>query len=457
MPSDVVNGARQISNFVTELERIENQLNLLKKLRIKNNEQLKQIKDLSIKKLQLLNNIDNEGSKIYKLVYGLQNNKNLNNIPKPQILPKPQIVMPKEKEIPAIAQSNSIIPNLSSLTFNNLTKQQKKKYITDLGIDKSELKEFIKLQKYREKNADIISLKKADYNIYKPSGIAQIANKFMKTSADNLINKYPQLFEPIFRHFNMVEMDLLSRSYISVMLFFTLLSLPAIFLFFLALNFAFNLSILMIILISILGMFLTLIGFYFYPASLIGGKNDKIKLELPFALVHMSAVAGSGAQPISIFQLIVESDEYPELKKEIKKILNYVNLFGYNLTNALRNVAQTTPNPEFKELLNGMISTIETGGDLRGYLKEKAEDALNLYKLDRKKQVEALATYAEIYTAILIASPLLMLVTLAIINSIGGNIGGLSVSLIAWLGILGALPLLNIGFMLFINSSQKGL
>ena len=103
-----------------------------------------------------------------------------------------------------------------------------------------------------------------------------------------------------------------------------------------------------------------------------------------------------------------------------------------------------------------MISTIETGGDLRSYLKEKSYDALNTYRLDRKKQVEALATYSEVYTAILIASPLLLLVTLAIINSIGGNLGGLSVVTIAWISILGVLPLLNIGFMVFVNISQKG-
>ena len=171
----------------------------------------------------------------------------------------------------------------------------------------------------------------------------------------------------------------------------------------------------------------------------------------------MSAVAGSGAQPISIFELIADSKEYPELRKEIKKILNYTNLFGYNLTNALRNVAATTPSKELKELLNGMISTIETGGDLKDYLKEKAADTLNTYKLDRKKQVEALSTYSEVYTALLIASPLLLLITFAIINSIGGKIAGLPVTTAAWIGILVFLPMLNIGFMIFVSSSQKGL
>src|SRR3989338_4938601 len=245
-------------------------------------------------------------------------------------------------------------------------------------------------------------------------------------------------------------MELLSRSYVSMMLLFTILALPLSFLFFLALNFAFKLNIGIILLIAFLCTIITALGFYFYPASLIGGKNSKIKLEFPFALVHMSAVAGSGAQPISIFELIAESEDYPELKKEIKKIINYINLFGYDLTTALKNVANTTASPELKELLYGMVSTIETGGDLRGYLKEKAEDALNLYRLDRKKQIEALATYSEVYTSLLIAAPLLLLVTLAIINSIGGNIGGFEVKTLAWIGVAVALPLISIGLLLIL-------
>ena len=441
MPGEIVNSAKNILNYVNELKKTDNLQ----------------------KKKELLGRIDLECSKIYGILITENNQKQVKKVydiklDKSTTLPKPQIVLPKEKTIPSVVlEQDVVVNNFSSTRFRNLTKEEKKKFIKELSIDQEELKSFIKFQKMKRKGKVSKIIGKKDYNIYQPSSIGKTANRFMKKYADKLVAKYPKFFEPLFWNFKMVEMELLSRTYVSMMLFFTLLSFPLIFLFFLALNFAFHLSILLILIISFFGMIFTFFAFYLYPASLIGGKNKKIKLEYPFALVHMSAVAGSGAHPISIFELIAESDDYPELRKEVKKIMNYVNLFGYNLTNALRNVAATTPNPEFKELLNGMMSTIETGGDIKQYLKEKAEDALNTYKLDRKKQVEALATYSEIYTAILIASPLLLLVTLAIINSIGGGFGGLSVITIAWLGILGALPLLNIGFMVFITASQKGI
>ncbi len=470
MSNETINSAKNILSYIESIKTLDNQLDILKKIKVLTPDQKKQITDLSLKRKELLAKIENENAVIFRIINPPQLNipknqqivspvpkpQNLQKIPVPTILPKPQLVLPKQREIPQIALPEQLPKSFESGKFRNLSKEEKKKFIKDLNIKPEELKKFINSQKEKNKGKVKTTTKKEDYSIYKPSKIGVFANKYMKKYADSLVTNHPKFFSLMFTHFKMVEMELLSRTYISMMLLFTILAFPGLFLFFLALNFAFNLSLLNILLISIIGTILTFVGFYFYPASLIGGKKSSIKLELPFALVHMSAVAGSGANPLSVFELIADSDEYPELRKEIKKILNYVNLFGYNLTNALKNVAATTPSPEFKELLNGMISTIETGGDLKGYLKEKAEDALNTYRLDRKKQVEALSTYSEVYTAILIASPLLLLVTLAIINSIGGNIGGLSVSTIAWISILGALPLLNIGFMVFVNLSQKG-
>ncbi len=440
MPGEISRRAKNILDYTEELRKLSGS------------------GSYPIKRKELLEKIESECSKLYEII-----NIGSKDLPKKEIvLPKPQVIPQKEKKPvemrPEIPQA-TLVQQAPEFLIKKLTKEQKKRIIKDLDINYSEIEAFIKLQtaKKRGKKKDKKKLETKIYTVYEPSDMGKFANKYMKKYADSLVAKYPKFFETMFTHFKMVEMEMLSRSYISMMLFFTILSFPAIFLFFLALNFAFHLSILAILGISILGTIGTFVGFYFYPGSLIGGRKSKIKLELPFALVHMSAVAGSGATPISIFELIAESHEYPEMRKEVKKIMNYVNLFGYNLTNALRSVADTTPSPEFKELLNGMISTIESGGDLKDYLKEKSTEALNTYKLDRQKQVEALSTYSEVYTAILIASPLLLLVTLAIINSIGGSFGGLSVIMIAWIGIGGALPLLNIGFMLFVNMSQKGL
>ena len=186
----------------------------------------------------------------------------------------------------------------------------------------------------------------------------------------------------------------------------------------------------------------------------VGSRNRMIKNDLPFVIIHMAAVAGSGAKPLSMFKLIASSGEYRGLEAEIKKILNYVNLFGYNISTALKTVATTTPSPRFRDLLTGMVATIESGGSLKSYLNSMAQDAMHTYSLERKKYVEVLSTYSDIYTGILIAAPLLFIVTLAIINLLGGDIAGVSVKVIALLGTYLVIPLLNIFFLLFLNITQ---
>ena len=459
MPSNILISARNISTYVDQIELLDKKKLELRTSNISSSQKKLLLDEINNKLIILYKRIENDSSWIFRELNRVSG-KVTTPIPISKIpflsmpLPKPQIVLPQiKKELQQEVKQEFI---LTSDTFRNLSQKEKNQYIKEANINYQDLEDFVKLYNKKQKGK-VKEIKKEDYTIYKPSDLGQITNKYMKKYADFLVIKYPKFFDRMFKDFQKVEMEMLSRTYISMMLFFTLLSLPGISLFFLALDFAFHLGLLKIFMISIIGMLLTFLSFYFYPSSLTGGKRKKIKLELPFALVHMSAVAGSGAQPISIFELIAESSEYPELRKEIKKILNYVNLFGYNLGTALKNVANTTPSPEFKELLNGMISTIETGGDLKEYLKEKADDALVTYKLDRNKQVEAQGAYSEVYTSILIASPLLLLVTLAIINAIGGKIGGLDVKVVAWIGVLGALPLLNIGFMFFLTASQKGI
>ena len=117
----------------------------------------------------------------------------------------------------------------------------------------------------------------------------------------------------------------------------------------------------------------------------------------------MSAVAGSGAHPLKIFELIVDSGEYKEIGEEFKKILNYLNLFGYSLSTSLRTVAMNNPSSDLKELLNGMASTVETGGDIKAYLYDKSNDALVRYRLQQRKHLESLQAYSEVYVGILIA------------------------------------------------------
>jgi len=332
------------------------------------------------------------------------------------------------------------------IDFLRLSKEEINQYLRDINITKEDIKRFLIGLKKREMQM----YTKVDYTLYSSSKFGKVANRFVEPLTVYLTRKFPDLFKPLNDALRMVSINMLSKTYISTSLFSGIIA-------FFITGIIFGLILLSIIkgiFIGFVGMVATVFVMYYYPRSMINARRRRIKNELPFAIVHMAAVAGSGTQPINMFILVLESGEYKELDKEIKKIINYVNIFGYNLSTALKIVAASTPSPEFAELLNGIVSTIETGGDLRGYLDGKAIDTLATYKLERKKYVEMIATYSDIYTSILIAAPLLFVTTLTIINVIGGQLGGLSVSTIATVGTFIVIPLLNIAFMVFLNLTQ---
>ena len=248
-------------------------------------------------------------------------------------------------------------------------KKEKIKYLKELNLKEEDIEGFIKRRKKKkEKIEEVIE---RGYTTYKINYLGKVANYFTRDIAYSFVKKNPNLFKRLFQNLRLSGIRMFSRTYASILLFlialgFVLGTLLGVVLF---LKYGMINAVIRGLIFGILVMLLTGFLTYHYPSILIGSRARKIKNELPFVLLTMSAVAGSGANPISIFKLILEAGEYKEISGEIKKIMNYVNLFGYDLTTALRAVAKTTPSEHFKELLNGMVATIESGGDLKDYLR----------------------------------------------------------------------------------------
>ncbi len=194
--------------------------------------------------------------------------------------------------------------------------------------------------------------------------------------------------------------------------------------------------------------------FHSYPFQLLTSKRYSIESNMPFAISHMGAIAGSGVPPFIMFKLLANIDEYGEIANEAKRIVRNVDVFGMDFTSAVRNVANRTSSISFKHFLYGIISTTETGGNIVDYLENSAKEAMFDYKLKREKYLQTLSTYADFYTAVLIAAPLFFVSVLSVLSLIGGEIFGLDIPTAIRLGIYIAIPLLNTVFILFIHYTQ---
>ncbi len=340
--------------------------------------------------------------------------------------------------------------SLEERNYIAVSDKEKKQYLKDLKLERRHLKRFVKekvkkkTKKKQESSSDIIVT-------YKTNFYAKLSNIFVENLSFYFSKKFENFFEPLLTALTSSNLRVLSKTYISMILFSAVLAFPVI----LILSFLLLSNILLALFLGLMGSVFVFVLVYSYPFIIANDRKNKIAQELVFAEVHMAAVAGSGAHPIKIFKLLVDSQEYPTLQEELKRVLNYINIFGYSLSNALKAVSKSTPSPELKELFHGMISSIETGGDIRQYLSDKSEDTLTKYRFAQKKHLESVATYSEIYTGFLVAGPLLFIVTLAILEKISPEIAGLSVATVATLGTFVLLPLLNIFFILFLETMRS--
>lgn len=284
----------------------------------------------------------------------------------------------------------------------------------------------------------------------KTNNLAAAANALFGPTVD----KYGKYFEDLKEDLKKADMDVLYRTYVSKMFLYSTLS----FILGVVGGIVYTVSNYESVIITLRYVFglpmalaVLIFGFmYIYPSQKAKRRKNDIEENLPFALNHLSAIATSGIPPSSMFQLLNGFEEYGAISEEAGEISRRVNVFGEDLTTALREVADNSPSEDWSEVLYGILSTVETGGNLEDYIKEKADEALFDFKMEREREIERLSTYASFYTAILIAAPVFLVVILAVMNLLGGQLMGFAIRDLMWMGIHVIIPVINTLFIIFL-------
>ncbi len=291
-------------------------------------------------------------------------------------------------------------------------------------------------------------------------GMHSIYEKISKASFGWLVEKNIESFEPLKQHIRGARINVLLKTWVS-MTFFTsalvyIISLAFMLILGMFVDLYFLLYIVMVVFIPVLAASFTFLFFYVYPIQKAKSRANSIENNLPFAITHMSATSSSGIPPEFMFSLIAGFTEYGEISKEAQMVVKNIKTFGASSVSAMKTVASQTPSKEFRNILLGISATIETGGNLSAYLKEMSDKALFDYRIKREKYLKTLSTYADIYTALLVAAPLFLLSTMATMSIIGGDVMGFSTSEIVTIMTWAILPVLNVSFLAFIHVTYPG-
>lgn len=272
-----------------------------------------------------------------------------------------------------------------------------------------------------------------------------------------IVDKYLSGFESLKPHIRGANMNYLLKAWASMILMTTAITYVAALVSFIIFGLVFILDFVTflyyVIFAPILVASLSFMLMYIYPIQKAKSVKKSIDENLPFALIHMNSIVSSGIPPEFMFELLSGFKEYGEISKQASIIVRNIKTFGMSSINAINHIAQRTSSPMFKEILTGISSTIEKGGNLPSFLNTMSEKTLFEYRMKREQYNKTLSMLSDVYTAVLIAAPLMMLTVLVMMNLIGGDFFGLTVpdviALMTWVMI----PGLNVAFLAFIHTS----
>ncbi|MHB8584692.1 MAG: type II secretion system F family protein [Thermoplasmatota archaeon] len=180
------------------------------------------------------------------------------------------------------------------------------------------------------------------------------------------------------------------------------------------------------------------------PDIMAGNRARDIDARLPYALNYVSTMAGANFTPETIFANLAKQPVYGEVANEAAWITRDLKVLGKDILGALTAAINRSPSEKWQDLLQGAITTITSGGQVKDYFRSKSEQFLIDNRQEQKKFLDSLAVLAESYVVVAVAGPVFVIVLLSVMLSFGS--GGSGVLFTGYVVILVILPLAQAGF-----------
>jgi flagellar protein FlaJ len=211
------------------------------------------------------------------------------------------------------------------------------------------------------------------------------------------------------------------ETYMSLMLFVSLLTLPV--------------SILAIVLLYFTNLFFliflvpfplyVMIGFIIAPMSKASDRSSALEREMPFAATYITVMSSGGIPPYMSFKRLTGVKLLPATRKEARNLIRDVEIFGVDPLTALEKSAKNNPLDIFRDFVSGYASTVIIGGDVLHFLETKAQDIFKTGSMRVKAAAERLGMLLESFIIVMVLMSLCFYILFSVesIYSTGMDMG----------------------------------
>lgn len=236
-------------------------------------------------------------------------------------------------------------------------------------------------------------------------------------------------------------------SYIGLVSFFTIL-------FWLKVHYPILITLIFSMVLAVPCSLCVLLAFVYYPYHVTKARGEAIRSKLIYTVSYMAAISAAGVIPIRIFERVAQIDPTKEIRREALRFLRDIKLLGHDVLTALKTRADNAPVKILQEFYSGLRNVILTSGDIREYLVFFLRRLIKERSEELAKVTSALATISEIYVTLMVAGPIVALITLSVMQMIWpqSRLMGIPLSLIIIIMIFVLLPISAIVMLIIVDS-----
>jgi flagellar protein FlaJ len=154
-----------------------------------------------------------------------------------------------------------------------------------------------------------------------------------------------------------------------------------------------------------------------YPSLVKKNRETRINLLLHHAVAYMYAMRQGGAEMMAVFRAISgNSGVYGEAAHEFRRVVRDTDYFGYDQITALRHLQETTPSEKLREFTQDLVSVVESGGDVTGFLEARVRMYQEEVRFEQKGFLNTLQLAAEAYVTLFVAGPLFIIIVMVVMG-----------------------------------------
>ncbi len=186
------------------------------------------------------------------------------------------------------------------------------------------------------------------------------------------------------------------------------------------------------------------------PYSRASARKREINMLLSDSVSFMYALSVGGLNQLEILRAMARAeDTYGEVAREFQSIIRETQYFGTDYRNAIRSQAMTTPSGELSQFLTDMLSIVNSGGDMEGFLADKKEKHMRTSKQEQEQTLETLELFGEMYMTLSLF-PLLLIIILVIMSMLGN-----ARQILIFGTVYALIPLTGVGFLVLVSTVKQ--